>query len=166
MASSGKTEKLGLSLWEAADMPERLDFRQDNEKLERLVGGHLQDETLHLTTPQKEFITRPYWLSRYAGSGAKERLTVLPDVPEGVIILCMDNPPSLTGEDGKIQIYWDSWFRKTYTSFHQGMGGIEVDEYRKTIKVKTMESPRDSRYSLHMNDANVQYVMIFLKTAP
>ena len=54
MPSSSKTSVLGLNQFVGSDKPKMDDFNYDNNKLETLVGGHLEDETCHLTAAERE----------------------------------------------------------------------------------------------------------------
>lgn len=47
MASSGKTERLKLNLWEETDKPKREDFCADNLAVEAAVTEHADDEEKH-----------------------------------------------------------------------------------------------------------------------
>lgn len=58
MPSSAKTEKLGLNNWAGADTPKRADFNQDNRILDEKLGGHLENEDLHVTIPTRRCGTR------------------------------------------------------------------------------------------------------------
>lgn len=95
MASSEKTKKLGLSLWKAEDKPQRTDFRQDNEKLEELVGGHLADAALHLTASEKNFVKTPFAVLTYTGNGAQSRTFYYPSFrnPRLILIYARNAPP-------------------------------------------------------------------------
>lgn len=62
MAASKKSTVLGLCLWEGTDKPRRVDFVADNEAIESQLGGHIQNDNLHLRHAQKAF--------RYADGGA------------------------------------------------------------------------------------------------
>lgn len=107
MASSGKTEKLGLSLWEAEDRPQRTDFREDNEKLEELVGGHLTNTAMHLTTNEKNFVRSPFAIMSYTGDGTKSRTFSYPSFrsPRLMLVFAKKAPP-MKVVDGKACVYF------------------------------------------------------------
>lgn len=130
MASSGKTEQLQLSLWEAGDRPERLDFRQDNEKLEELLGGHLSDPALHLTATQKEYMKRPWGVHTYRGTGySAQYVSTITPRPGAILVFCMEAPPTLPMEDGKTEVFTDFWApvnRLFLSQEYIGGGAVDV----------------------------------------
>ena len=73
MAASEKTPVLGLSLWSGTDKPRRLDFVEDNEALETLVGGHLQDGDMHLNAERLARVDEPFEMRTYTGTGGASR---------------------------------------------------------------------------------------------
>ncbi len=131
MASSGKSKQLGLSLWEAADRPERLDFLQDNQNLEATVGGHLANSLLHLTTGEKAFVKNPYRLYQYTGTGGNSlTLSGLAAVPKMVVVFCSEYPPCMPREDGKVDVYWDYWVKSnTDERGYCGGGGVVLTSW-------------------------------------
>ncbi len=162
MASSGKSEKLGLSLWESTDRPERLDFRQDNERLEQLVGGHIAEAALHLTPDEKEFLARPYWVSVYRGTGNATRTAVAPATARAIIVLCGDHPATVRREDGKTDVYWDFWSIGDSQRDYLGAGGVESKKGSKQWAVHSMNSTKDQNLVFHLNDTGTYYLALFL----
>lgn len=164
MASSGKTEKLGLSLWESTDRPEYADFRQDNEKLEQLVGGHLADVNTHVTAEEKNYLKLPYKIMHYQGTGQTSRTAAIfpKEVTyKAVFIMCSDRPPCLLGEDGKINLYWDYWYNSNqYAKATMGMNGVKISGKEFTVYSKPSLSHSDVTY--HLNDRDKWYLAIFL----
>lgn len=53
MAASKKSTVLGLCLWEGTDKPRRVDFVADNEAIESQLGGHIQNDNLHLNDTRR-----------------------------------------------------------------------------------------------------------------
>lgn len=104
MASSGKTSKLGLSLWEETDKPERLDFRQDNEKVESVVGGHIADYMLHLTSTEKAFVRQPVSVTTYQGNGAAARTFNFDFRPDLILVYAQNSPPFRV-VNGVVELY-------------------------------------------------------------
>ena len=85
MAASEKTAVLGLSLWAGTDKPRRLDFVEDNEALEMLVGAHLQNEDLHLNDERLARVDQPFETRTYTGTGAESRGLAFSFPPKAVI---------------------------------------------------------------------------------
>lgn len=171
MASSEKTEKLGLSLWSAADKPERLDFVQDNQKLEQIVGGHIGNLAAHLTTGEKEFLNRPYSITTYVGSGSSTRtFRSLPGnkVPYMILGLCQEHPPCVPGGSGTLDVYWDFWL-SAGNNINLGGGGILVDEVAKTITVKNGVKATASAWTpctRNLNANGALYVLLLFYNVP
>ncbi len=158
MASSGKSKQLGLSLWEPSDRPERMDFRQDNEQLEQLVGGHLSSSFLHLTEKEKNYLGLPFSLVHYVGTG-KEELGRYVTIPmKAILILCSSHGPSEIDSNGVEHVYWDFWAEKSYGDMvNAGGGGVGyvsnyLISYSKTIGNRVF----------HLNDKDLRYVAIML----
>ena len=55
MAASKKSTVLGLCLWEGTDKPRRVDFVADNEAIESQLGGHIQNDNLHLNDTRRKW---------------------------------------------------------------------------------------------------------------
>lgn len=163
MASSEKSQRLGLSLWKASDRPERLDFRQDNERLELLLGNHLEGAAQHLTPDQKTFLEKPYWLQSYCGTGYSTMNYTLQTVPKAVIVLCSGYPPTMPRADGRQDVYWDYWADVGGNQVTAGLGGVTVDLERKRLTMIQGESEanRDRMYH-QMNAKGVWYTIIYI----
>lgn len=164
MASSGKSEKLGLSLWEASDRPERLDFRQDNERLEQLIGGHLADAGLHLTPEQKNYLKKPYAAYVYNGTGSTLATRVGPCIAKAVLVMCSDSPPIVPRSDGKYDVYWDFWANINHTLSGRhiwGLGGVGMVEGTTSFQTGSKDCEKDSRFVLKLNERGKFYVAIF-----
>ncbi len=158
MASSGKTEKLGLSLWEAGDKPERLDFRQDNERLEELVASHLFDASQHLTSEEKAWVKRPFYIYEYTGIGTAARAFYYTDPvtsPRFMICYARDDAPYCV-RDGEFLIY-AAWGTAKYS----GTPGLVVGE--KTFTVCQQQDGKETDgYRYCLNEAGKKYVAIVI----
>lgn len=165
MASSEKTAKLGLSLWAASDKPERLDFVQDNQKLEEVVGAHVADMSAHLTGAEKQFLSRPYTIYTYRGTGSTSyTVKSLPGglEPRLILAMCQEFPPCTVDTNGNLNVYWDFWM-KAGSSTSYGGGGISVDLTNKTFTMKNRVKPASSWYpcTRNLNEDGKIYVLIF-----
>ena len=70
MAASKKSTVLGLCLWEGTDKPRRVDFVADNEAIESQLGGHIQNDNLHLNDTRRKRLDTPTEVRTYTGTGA------------------------------------------------------------------------------------------------
>ena len=164
MASSKKSEKLGLSLWESTDRPERLDFVKDNENLEKFLGEHLADALLHLTPDQKEFLKMPYGVEVITGNGSSSHGGSCAFIPKLILMFCCDYPPVVPKTDGsnKLDVYWDFWYTtdKQNTSTYSG-GGLGYNYFEKRWIAYERTSPNNSNMVMHMNTKGARYIMVY-----
>lgn len=106
MPSSAKTEKLGLNNWAGADTPKRADFNQDNRILDEKLGGHLENEDLHVTISDKALWNAPFAAGTYFGTNAAERTIQLGFRPKAVFLMAAGYPPSaIDTTGGKTTVY-------------------------------------------------------------
>lgn len=92
MPSANKTERLGLNLWEGTDRPQRNDFNSDNSIIEEILGGHMENETIHLTESEKTKVKKPMVTVSYLGDGQAQRTVTLPAVVTTVVVFCDSIP--------------------------------------------------------------------------
>ena len=125
MAATNHSEKLGLSLWEQTDCPEWADFLQDNQKLEEQVGGHLQNEGIHVTAEEKEFLAARTALVTYVGNGSGSASVKLPFLPRKLTVTAQGMPGMVSRQDGGWDVYSQVWLRGSGSLFY-GTGGVQV----------------------------------------
>lgn len=92
MASTKKTEKLGLNSWESSDRPQRNDFNSDNLIIDTVLGTHVESSDLHLTSTEKARVSRPLVPVAYAGDGKSTYTVELSFNPTAVIVYCVGKP--------------------------------------------------------------------------
>ena len=154
MASSGKTPRLELSLWEESDKPKREDFRGDNEKLEEKVGGHMEDATLHLDEARRTFLEEPYVLYGYQGNGTSTRTLTLPFAPAAVFIYNTGRPLGYY-YSGRIHCTAGfSWQGENSSTSGVKLNGAEmtVREVQETVMAYT-----------HLNDSGFNYKVVLFR---
>ena len=163
MASSNKTDKLGLSLWESTDRPERMDFVKDNEILDQALGEHLANSLIHFSANQKSFLELPFWFERFSGTSSSSRSSTVKALPKLIVQMCIDYPPVVPRSDGKLDVYWDFLYtdNENYTSTFS-LGGIGFDLKNNRWVAYSRTSPTNSNLVMHMNDTGVKYVTLFL----
>lgn len=86
MASSNYTANLHLNDWAAGDRPKRADFVSDNQIIDSVLGGHIADNTAHMTAAEKSRLSEPYVLRLYAGNGEASRSIDIGFKPNFVIV--------------------------------------------------------------------------------
>lgn len=163
MASSAKSETLGLSLWEATDRPERSDFVNDNEQIERLLGGHINNAALHITESEKNYLKLPYTVAVYRGTGSTPFKINAPFKPVLILVMCTDMPPAVQREDGKLEVYWDLWTEQNLTTGKEfwGMGGIVYNPETKRMEKYSKQSDDNENIIRCLNDADKHYAVIY-----
>ena len=53
MASTNKTETLGLNQWIGSDKPKMEDFNSDNRLIDTALAGHRADQTVHVSAQER-----------------------------------------------------------------------------------------------------------------
>ena len=92
MAASKKSTILGLCLWEGTDKPRRVDFVADNEAIESQLGGHIQNDNLHLNDTRRKRLDTPTEVRTYTGTGAASRTILFGFSPSAMIVFAVDKP--------------------------------------------------------------------------
>lgn len=152
MAASEKTAVLGLSLWAGTDKPRRLDFVEDNEALETLVGGHLQDTDMHLNAERMARVDAPFEVRTYIGTGAASRSLVFDFTPQAAIVFAVGKGPA----------EYNGTYTKAYAGFSAGgQHGLGVE--LSTIQVTVMQDqtePAAGGSMAALNESGVSYAII------
>lgn len=158
MAVSRKSSRLGLSIWSETDKPERADFVSDNEKLEELVGTHVNSNSLHLTTTEKELIKKPFNSYVYSGDGKSTKTYYLPFAPTFVFVFAT----------GKPQGVYESELYSVFSAMQLGnykMAGISLKGTEVTMQQQTVTQAKDSGtgYRLRLNESGLAYCIIAIR---
>lgn len=158
MASTKKTSSLGLNLWQESDKPERLDFVQDNEKLEQLVGAHLKASNIHLTETEKDRAKTPFTIFSFFGDGASSRKYNLQYAPRLVFLIAINKP------DGMVENGLQSVFRAMQFGSYM-TPGIQISGNGIVLTQQTEEEALASGtgYRLRLNEKNVTYAGVYFK---
>lgn len=86
MATANKTSNLGLCAWLGTDKPSRIDFVEDNEKIDTAINDHVSDTSVHLSTSDRQKLTEPYVTKYYSGDGASSRTIAIGFSPKVVFV--------------------------------------------------------------------------------
>lgn len=152
MASTEKTNKLGLNLWSETDKPERQDFVNDNQKLEELLGSHLQNEALHLTATEKARVKSPYMFFSFQGDGKEKKNWYLSFEPT-LVFLFAANELDGGKENGLKSVFQAALFGA------YGTPGISVSGAKLTLAQQTEAQAQEAGagYRLRLNEKGVTY---------
>lgn len=74
MASTNRTEHLGLCSWLETDKPKRTDFVSDNAIIDSVLGLHVANSDIHLDADEKARVGEPIKLSTLYGTGSDTSL--------------------------------------------------------------------------------------------
>ncbi len=77
MSSTNKTEELELNRWIGSDIPKMEDFNRDNEIIDKTLGEHIWDVSMHVTSQQKKEWSNPLGCASYIGDGSDSRSVTL-----------------------------------------------------------------------------------------
>lgn len=102
MASTSYTPNLGLCAWQSQDRPKRMDFVSDNQKIDDVLGAHINDKSLHVTAQEKEAYSSPYKVVTYIGDGQSSRTLSLDKAYTFAIVFSKNNPPQKTDLSGNV----------------------------------------------------------------
>lgn len=152
MATSEKTEVLGLSLWAGTDKPRRADFVADNKALEELVGGHLKDESVHLTAARIQKLETPWEVRAYTGTGAAQRSTIFGFSPSMVIVFPVDHGMFETSGGCTKQ------YAGIATAANGGSQGVSINMIQ--VVVKQDQTAPSSGCMAALNESGVNYVIV------
>lgn len=153
MASSKKTANLGLNNWTETDCPKRSDFVSDNQIIDNLVGNHIKDSSLHLTSSEKDRVSVPFDINTYYGTGEASTELQFNYSPKFVIV-CKKNSPLQTSKSSNIVI------NAAIASTVGVSGGIKISN--KTVTVK-QSATAENGIMYNLNDSNSEYMIITFK---
>ncbi len=156
MASKNKSEKLGLNLWDESDRPQRADFNSDNMILDEALGGHIENDELHLTETEKARVVSPLVTAVYAGDGTGQRGISLPCRAEALVVFCTGMPGAVYDAEEKCT--------KIYSAFYANGAGTQagVSVSGNTLTV-TQQSSAEGGYAVCLNEAGKQYRVVILR---
>lgn len=154
MASSEKSENLGLNLWVASDRPVRADFVEDNRIIDEELGGHLANGTIHVTQSEKNKITAPYAVKMYAGTGAPS-FTYTLDFAPGFVVVYKKNAPLSLSTSGDTII--NGGFA---TQTYGGSKGVSLSANQVTM---TQQDAASLGVQCNLNESGGQYIIVAYK---
>ena len=80
MSSTNKTTNLKLNDWVGTDVPQREDFNADNQRIDKAIGDHTGNTTVHITQaercPVKDGIRHRVCVQRIPGAPAARQMGI------------------------------------------------------------------------------------------
>ncbi len=92
MPTSNKTTKLNLNSWLSTDKPKREDFVSDNNIIDNILGSHIANEIMHLSTSDRESLANPFYFDILVGTGASSYTHTLDITPKFVLVYLKNKP--------------------------------------------------------------------------
>lgn len=92
MSSTNKTTNLGLNNWVASDKPKRIDFVSDNNIIDSVLGGHINNGDIHLTSAEKQRVGEPFKVIDVYGTGEPETGIHIGFAPKLVVFFKKNTP--------------------------------------------------------------------------
>lgn len=154
MPSSNKTKNLSLNSWVSSDKPRMADFNEDNSIIDQLVGGHIINDDIHLTSEQKAKAVEPYYKMLYSGNGEASRAFSLTVKPTLVFVYRIGESP-VTYENNVAKINFAVGF-----AMYGASKGLNVSSSSVTVS-QSSEAENGSVVNLNENGKN--YMMVIFK---
>ena len=149
---SKKSTVLGLCLWEGRSKPRRVDFVADNEAIESQLGGHIQNDNLHLNDTRRKRLDTPTEVRTYTGTGAASRTILFGFSPSAVIVFAVDKPFSQA----------TTGCTKQYAGIAadgQNSLGVTLSTAQVTVR-QTQTAPTDGSGMASLNESGVTYAVL------
>lgn len=95
MPSSNKTSNLNLNSWIATDKPKREDFVNDNNIIDNIVGSHILNTVMHLSSEDRENFSNPFYIDLLSGDG-NASCTFTLDIEPKLVFVYLRNKPLIS----------------------------------------------------------------------
>ena len=158
MPSSNKTTNYNLNKWIGTDKPIMEDFNSDNEILDSIIGEHILNSTLHLTTEEKSLVSNPYIISLVAGDGGASKERSFSFKPK-LVIYCLRGAPFIKYDSTNNYNIINAGF--ALGNYLGGSEGMELYESKLTVSQTQTGSPGEN--FINLNAASGQYLYIAFK---
>lgn len=153
MSSTNKTSNLGLNSWLESDKPKRTDFIYDNNIIDNVLGGHISDESIHLTSEEKSRVQEPFSVKTVYGTGDSS-VQVKPGFVPSMVIVYKLNSPLCQTED-------------SYTKVNAGVatslgtsGGVTISDNVVTLQ---QDSTAQDGIFYNLNEQYSQYIAVMFR---
>jgi len=151
MPTNNKTANIGLNAWVATDKPKRADFVADNELIDGVLSGHLNDSNMHLSSTQRNRISAPFVAGAYTGDGTAQGVLLL-DFTPALVLFARQSKPVFTQSGGETVV--SGGFAVPFA----GSGGITFNGNRVYL-TQTQGAAQDGvRYELNQQYGNYFYI--------
>lgn len=160
MSSKNKTPNLRLNSWIGSDKPKRSDFNADNEIIDSVVSGHINDTDSHITSQERAKWNTFIGVGVYFGDGLNERTIMFDNSFEisCVIVFANNRPASI--------VRFTNTKNYNYFAFacHQGGSlGIKLAADGKSMTVKQNVTTQLYDEVASLNEIGVAYTYVMLR---
>lgn len=158
MPTSNKTTNLNLNSWLSTDKPKREDFVSDNNIIDSILGSHIANEVMHLSTSDRESLANPFYFEILGGTGDISYTHVLDIEPQFVFVYLKNKP----------LINYDCDNSCTICNYgiavakYGGTGGIRLDGSYLTLN-QSQVYPSEGGTYINLNSNEGQYICIALR---
>ncbi len=149
MGSTNKTSYLNLNQWTSTDKPIRMDFVEDNRKIDDAIKNHVNSSSVHITSAEKEKINSPFSTKIYSGNG-ESSINVSFDFDVNLVFIYKINGSQYKNVNSKIHFY------SGVSTSNSGASGIQI--IGSTV-VLSQEETADGDMAC-FNELNCQYTII------
>ncbi|MCH5303406.1 MAG: hypothetical protein J1E41_00960 [Ruminococcus sp.] len=153
MASTNKTQNLGLNNWLETDKPKRIDFVSDNTIIDNILGTHIKDSDLHLTSEEKDRVSQPFEISVGYGTGNPTKEMRTSFIPKMAIVFKTNSSPVKYANDYPFVNFCIATQKGT-------SGGAELVNDTLTLKQSNVS---ENGVYYNLNELYATYVIIYFK---
>ena len=157
MPSTNKTTNLNLNQWIGTDKPKREDFISDNNILDTVISGHINNNDIHVTETLLSQLSSSVSLGMTFGTGEETQSIQMPFEPSMVIILAAAKPlVEYNTSSNYVKCNSGIAFQSTYGSSL----GVSLTGNQLTVQ-QTLSSPSGGVYYNLNNSAEVYIYAAF-----
>lgn len=156
MPTENKTTNLQLNSWLGTDKPQRADFVSDNTILDSVIGAHLADLTLHLSTDDRALLTNPFTVGVVAGDGNSSKDHTFEFYPRIVFVFLRNSP--------FVEYDATNGYTLCNSAIATSDGGCScgADLFLDTLTLSQSTNASNGRF-FNLNKSGAQYVYIAFK---
>ena len=135
MSSTNKTTNLKLNDWVGTDVPQREDFNADNQRIDKAIGDHTGNTTVHITQAERDL-----WGLR----------------PRFAIVFADGMAPSVCKFSSSANYHYVAFASQT-----RGTIGMTLDD--QTLTVNQSVSPVTGQEYACLNQNGTTYAVLFFR---
>lgn len=159
MSSTNKTKNLKLNSWIGSDKPQRVDFNDDNEKIDAAFANHTQDEAVHIKEAERNKWNNYIYTDMYFGDGSITRVieTDCPFDARFGLIFAASRPASVVASTAKKVNYLAFFSPEASTS------GVECDITGTILKVSNSTHAAIQNEYINLNENGLTYFIVMFR---